>query len=277
MIHVKRSIPAPDILLKKDNNGLTPADKIARHFRLNPQISYVFSVYNAGEVKAALRIMFGDKCGFCEGKYAAFHAMVVEHFRPKSAVRDHVGTLTKPGYHWLAVEWTNLLACCFDCNSWRNHIDESGNTIKSGKENYFPLADYSKRARAVGEEHNEQPLLLDPTVDDPELHLEFDNNGIVSARQTDVGMASAIGAESIQVLGLYRHDLTRSRRAHAVRVLGAVETLRRTVKRVKQYPSDDSFKVEAKAQLDELMSFLHPSAEYSAMVRDILQRESLLS
>jgi hypothetical protein len=106
-------------------------------------------------VKAALRIAQHDKCGFCESKVTHVAFGDVEHFRPKAAFRAIQGdALTRPGYYWLAYEWTNLLFACEPCN--RRH-----------KGNLFPLVDEATRARSHTDDiTRETPLFIDPTAED---------------------------------------------------------------------------------------------------------------
>ncbi len=101
----------------------------------------------------------------------------IEHFWPKSTYPER------------AFEWANYLLACSNCNS--NH-----------KRNRFPLDD--------GE-----PLLIDPTVDEPQHHLELTpTEGIYKARTTK-------GSHSIAVFGLERGTLRKGRK-HAWKALQAL-------------------------------------------------------
>lgn len=91
----------------------------------------------------------------------------IDHFRPKA------------DYPELAFSWPNYLLACSHCNS-------------NLKRNEFPVD-------AAGE-----PLLLDPTVDDPAAHLVF------SASTGDFVADGPKGPESIRVFGL--NDDTSPRR-----------------------------------------------------------------
>ena len=72
------------------------------------------------------------------------HGCDIEHFRPKKPYPTHA-------FHWL-----NLLLCCTTCNR------------KKGDQ--FPTL-------------NGAPLLIDPTVDDPWEHLDFEpESGLIKAR-----------------------------------------------------------------------------------------------
>src|SRR6266404_2065479 len=68
---------------------------------------FPFKIYKQPYVKEAIEKIFHKKCAYCETFYIVAQPVDVEHFRPKGAVV--VGKEKKPGYYWLASEWTNLL------------------------------------------------------------------------------------------------------------------------------------------------------------------------
>ena len=119
--------------------------------------------------------MFSGKCAFCETFiYSAQHGDI-EHFRPKGAVKD---VSNNPillsngeqhrGYYWLAYDYMNLLPSCQLCNQ---PSTGRSNGLRIGKWNAFPLADEARRAQQPGDEIHEEPLLINPTADDPAVHL----------------------------------------------------------------------------------------------------------
>lgn len=128
----------------------------------------------------------------------------VEHFRPKT---------TYPGSTF---DWWNLLLACSYCNS-------------NAKRTQFPLS-------ASG-----QPLLLDPTRDDPAHHLDFSPNTGRFVARTDRGL------RSIEVFGLNGRVLDTHRRTAVVTTCvlvkeydalidagrsGEAELVRRTLRRL---------------------------------------------
>lgn len=155
------------------------------------------------------------------------------------------------------MEWTNLLPSCLDCNRRRKQLAPQGSNLnllykgtQSGKKDSFPV----EGVRAGGEGAAlalERPLLLDPTRDDPSLHLTYwlgDDaaGGLVLPKRTD-GMAGAAevaaignaadvaahaasaslsvrGAVSIQIYGLNRVRLVQDR-ARLIQKLRFLETL----------------------------------------------------
>jgi uncharacterized protein (TIGR02646 family) len=93
----------------------------------------------------------------------------IEHFRPKRHYPAH------------AFEWTNYLLACSHCNS-------------NEKRTQFPL-----------DEHG-QPLLIDPTADDPSEHL------VLTPTTGRFGHLTRKGDESIKVFGLSRETLETGRK-----------------------------------------------------------------
>ncbi|QXG32818.1 retron system putative HNH endonuclease [Pseudomonas viridiflava] len=182
-----------------------------------------FNAYRESDVVLALREMFNKKCAYCEFNYAAGSSEDIEHFRPKGAVVIN-GQLTKPGYYWLAAEWSNLLPSCIDCNRKRAKEFAGPNQTSSGKANLFPIVDETHRWRSHTVINvNEQPLLLNPCDDYPDQHLEFLSDGLVRPATDATGQASVKGETSIEVFGLLRDDLVKQRAAKQLMIRAAIE------------------------------------------------------
>ncbi|MFL5242428.1 MAG: hypothetical protein ACJ8FY_10005, partial [Gemmataceae bacterium] len=153
---------------------------------------------------------FFGKCVYCEKFLLSGQFGDIEHFRPKNKVtdaNDHIvqvlvnGEVTPhPGYYWLAYDWRNLVPSCCLCNKI-NHRSEGSRLI--GKGTRFPVA--GQYASAPGEEANELPLLILPTLDDPTDHIEVTETGVLKWK-TDRGKAT------ISILGLNERSLPDERR-----------------------------------------------------------------
>lgn len=151
--------------------------------------------------REALRELFASKCAYCETPLTGKMDFDVDHFRPKGSVRTPNARIDS-GYWWLAYEWANLYASCFVC-------------AREYKRDFFPLDNESARARSPGDRlENERPLLLDPCLDWPEDHLEFEVAGTVRPR-------SVRGATTIELCGLNREHLI-VRRRDALRQIDAL-------------------------------------------------------
>jgi len=255
-------IAKPDILDSPyRNDGLSELERVIEH-RKEQEIkaangqktsSFEFSRYKHADVKKLLDQMFHGKCAYCESFYSRTQPVDVEHFRPKNAVEKVVG---KSGYWWLAMAWDNLLPSCIDCNRKRGQKFIKGfdnlagfvgkvdfdrqSTGKSGKATSFPLRNPDERITdqvSPDQLKTEQRLLLDPTRDKPEEHLDFLNNiqarsnadeedddepgrhrfnliSLVGARDADAPdntRDAKMGLTSIQVYGLNRLGLVQAR------------------------------------------------------------------
>ena len=97
------------------------------------------------------------------------HGTDIEHFWPK---------MTYPQRMFV---WLNLLLCCTECGRFKG--------------DQFPLSDG-------------QPLLVDPTAEDPWLHLDFDplTGNVVARFVSDRGDYSRKGSKTVEVLRLDRRE-----------------------------------------------------------------------
>jgi len=206
VIRVRRPARVPARLTKE---GKTARNKLCKAFaRGTKTFEFDKTIYGHETVKRALVKAQQDKCCFCESKVSHIASGHIEHFRPKGGVcQTENETLAKPGYFWLAYEWTNLLFACELCNS--RH-----------KRNLFPLADPAKRARRPETNlDDETPLFLDPAREDPAKHLGFREEypfAICGSRR---------GEATWRALGLDREKLAEIRRDHLVTVK-ALRTIR---------------------------------------------------
>ena len=119
-----------------------------------------------GLLKQHLFDLSGGRCAYCEAKVQHVDYGDVEHYRPKSAVKEDP---THPGYYWLAYETTNLLPSCGLCNKAPGKLDQ------------FPV----QGTRVIAPHlplQNERPLLFNPYQEDPRAHLRFLANGDVVKR-----------------------------------------------------------------------------------------------
>lgn len=206
-------------------------------------------IYGHETVKTALKAMQHQKCAFCEGKFAAFCYGDVEHYRPKAySQQRRRGPTIRPGYYWLAYEWTNLLVSCEPCNRKR-------------KGNVFPLRNPAQRARTPAEVATEEPLIIDPSgPTDPQDHIRFNANVPEAVTRA--------GEVTVDLLALDRVDLNGDRAEH----LSRVEMLAKVVEvGMRPGAAEDvaALAAEAAAELDALCE---PAAEFSAMTRDFLGR-----
>lgn len=196
--------------------------------------------YGHREVKDALATVQHGKCCFCESKVQHISYGDVEHFRPKAGwSQDEADDLHKPGYFWLAYAWSNLFLCCQLCN-------------QRFKRNLFPLVDPSQRADpTIRDISAEQPVMLNPSIDDPEEHIGFRDE--IAYGKTDRG------EHTIDLLGLNREAMVEHRREALARVQRILELL--------IHFGQDLHGPEVATALD---SFCAPTEQYASMMRCLM-------
>lgn len=284
MIFVKRG-ETPESL-KLDNPTSAGARERAAAAALNelPAGSF-YKAYKRPDVREALRDLFHGKCAYCEGTIAGTSDTDIEHYRPKGGVKeaDEVG-FDHPGYWWLAMDYSNLVLSCSHCNQGRKQliIDpdwnadeieeafENGETILRGKLHSFPVANQSWVTSPDENIELEKPLIIDPTITDPNDHLEFLIDGPLVTVITKQG--SEAGAQTIDVLGLNRRRLTEERLQKALLLRNMRNKIRKRIRRLDD--ADDQAATLLKEDLlEDIQSFqLHCSVAqpFSAMGSQLL-------
>jgi uncharacterized protein (TIGR02646 family) len=197
-------------------------------------------IYGHKSVKEILVTAQHGKCCFCESKVKPTAHGDVEHFRPKGRYQQTANEpLRRPGYYWLAYDWSNLLFSCQICN-------------QTHKKNLFPLIEPENRA--INHHHGtgkEAPVLIHPEQDEPEDHITF--------RAEFAFDKTNRGKGTIEVLGLNRPDLVEARR----KALHLWQMLKSVLK-------SDSAGLEIEGIEELVRSKQQPDAQYSAMFRAYL-------
>lgn len=243
--------------------------------------SFKFTAYSGGDVKPTLKKLFHDKCGYCEIDYGGA-VSDIEHFRPKGALEHEPPTdvNTHPdGYYWLGADWDNLIYSCQHCNRGETH-DQSDQVMAaprrrvSGKRNFFPLLNEKQRLQPCDPIDAEEPyrLLLDPSRDDPRLHLEFREDGFVKARLIG-NRPSRKGDESIRLYGLRRVPLLERRRRCATDLMYAIAKLNDALAALRADLHNASKRAKVCEDLSYIRtSYLAPERPFLAMCRTLFIR-----
>lgn len=271
-----RKVPLPDAPAGLDSDKVRQerADALEFYADWDGAAKFDFDAYKAAGVRPALEAAFGGKCAYCETYYAATQPVAIEHYRPKGGVKIE-GTLTPPGYYWLASEWTNLLPSCTDCNSPRGQ-DLPGEYRTAGKANAFPLVSERTRAHAPGEERGEDRLVLHPYLDFPEKHFRFVwgtdsiSDGWVEAARSNSGRVSAKGEATIQVCALQRRGLVKARRERLLDLIAHLEVVVEARENAVAHPDDPRFLEQFGRRVEEVARFVADHAPYSAMARQVV-------
>jgi uncharacterized protein (TIGR02646 family) len=269
VIHVNRPKPPPELAPAAKREWARYQERLAAiraasrpGSRLQTPKPFEFKVYKLRAVKRALEAAFHHKCAYCEVRYKGAPAPV-EHVRPKAV------------YDWLSADWGNLVPSCTYCNSANHDFIPSENRERSvGKQDAFPLADESRRATRKGQERREYPLLLDPCADDPEPFLAFDDHGQIEPAPALRGRRRDKARTTIDVLGLHRLNYIKSRDEHAGKLLGHLKLCEEFRAELARRPTDAFLRRKLASFWLDVRAFLTPDAEYAAMSRQIVARNT---
>jgi hypothetical protein len=241
MIRISKPHKAPKVLTTK-GKAKTKAN-IALTKTGSNNFDFDRQIYAHKSVKKALIDAQHDKCFLCESKISHIAYGDVEHFRPKAGYRQSASSsLQKPGYYWLAFEWSNLFFACQLCN-------------QLFKKNLFPLADPQTRVTSPKDSlQKETPLFIDPSSDDP----EDDPETLISFRE-EIPFPlndNPRGKTTIDQMGLKRRELNERR----FEVYERLKTLYLVANKI---PAIE----ESEAAAILLRKSVHDSAEYAGMIR----------
>jgi hypothetical protein len=142
----------------------------------------------------------------------------VDHYRPKNKIKEDN---RHAGYYWLGYEWSNLLPACEKCNRAKSNafpVDATG--IRATKP---PLDNQGKLDKSLCRADSatllaEKPLLLNPEIDDPKLHLVFLPNGEIKA-------LSEKGKKTEEICKLNRLDLVLERKTKVDEFISKIKLL----------------------------------------------------
>ncbi|RIV22601.1 hypothetical protein DYU11_16460 [Fibrisoma montanum] len=200
MIRVAKSDNVPVVLTEK---GVQATVENCRLYEINPnaydkgatKFKINSDIYGHLSVKELLIFEQHGKCCFCEADFTANGYGDVEHFRPKAGfTKTLAGKLNRPGYYWLAYDWSNLFFSCQICN-------------QRYKKNYFPLEDETQRAKNHTFDYEAEVCqLVHPSKDNPEDHITFNRHVPVAKDKR--------GKLSINGYGIDRPKLNTLREAH---------------------------------------------------------------
>lgn len=286
MRRVDRSkVPPPDSLVGVNCRGQLELERAITHFAQQPAGKFEFGAYKEPDVVEALHELFHGKCAYCESSFKAIAPTDVEHFRPKGKVTE---CPTHPGYWWLATKWENLLASCIDCNRRRYqrfthlvHDPLSGGRAGrhlAGKGNSFPILGPRYALQLVDDLDAEDAALIDPTVRDPKAHLvwvEEQELSLVGPRMTGT-TPDPYGKHTYRIYGLNRQGLVEERTSRMRMIRTQIIFIEQMLDRAFFLPEPHASEQrdEAFEQYLSLYKLAEPDEPYSAMVEDLLERES---
>jgi hypothetical protein len=208
MIRIRRGAEPPALVTSRVKRLSAAVKAYNKHGPGSRELTSTLVGYDAAAVKDTLYLAQAKKCAWCERR-RDYSSSPVDHFRPKDGAWRHSRgrpVRTDRGhYWWLTWTWTNLLFVCPRCND-RGH-----------KASFFPLAAGSaalampkrphrgRRGRPFFDTLSEQPLLIDPAIDDPLDHITWKPLQTALARRDWKWSPSGLtprGTATIEVLKL---------------------------------------------------------------------------
>ncbi|SEA67643.1 hypothetical protein [Variovorax sp. YR216] len=280
----RKAIACPGSLSSSDSEAARERSEARAHYERTPppKAAYKFGAYKAEDVRTALTALFHGKCAYCEGFYRGTQQMDVEHYRPKGKLSG----AKHRGYWWLALSWENLLPSCTDCNRSRTQrlvsLAEDGSVRYiqnvAGKGSVFPIAGPSRAGSQLDDVDLEEPLLLDPTRDDPEdyfrwvvKHLQFP---LVASAQEGTKEARRARV-SIDVYGLNRDGLVGSRSMLIQQIALEISNIRALLESALELPEEKRARILglANEQISQLKRHEHAKSVYSTLAASFIQQE----
>lgn len=283
MIFVDRNrVKVPDILIDETKKGKKETKKNIQFAIAGEFEKMTYSAYSETDVKDALIQLFKGKCAYCESKFLHVYSGDVEHFRPKGEIEEATPN-KKPGYYWLAAEWTNLLLSCRNCNQKLKHqIFGKVQKETMGKMNQFPLDKGFKHIQShknnlkkiSAEEQNR--LLINPCIEKPENYFKYESAGVIKPKVA-TGKDFQMAEKSIAVYVLQRMPLVQAREkvyieitAQMQRVLEAVANLNDSISKPALKDKRVVFDKILKREMVRLKKFTNDEEEYAGMARQIV-------
>lgn len=176
MIHIEKidsngnpvPVPAPLVSVGARNKQVL--------YCADPSLVPAKSHYNTLTNNNALKLIYNNKCGYCEQEIIWFNVSgttrpqdsnSIEHYRPKASHK----------YNWLAYSWDNLFLACVGCNNPKdNDFPVVGTRILAAR-----LGDINKiHGLALEYYFIECPKYPHPEINYPENFLKYNINGEVS-------------------------------------------------------------------------------------------------
>lgn len=251
MIRIVKPSTTPQILLTKgtkqtkQDNAAYDSDPDGYRSGNRKFNEFKSTIYGDESVKRVLLNAQHGKCCYCEARFLATSYGDIEHYRPKGAVKQMLGSSKEyPGYYWLAYDWNNIFVSCTTCNKKKSIL--------------FPLEDEATRARSHHDNiEDEKPLFINPAVNDPQEHIYFHREEPIPITE--------IGRKTIESLKLRRPALQEARREW----LTVLEDLRDLIVAGENFDNPNMQKQIKKAK-HLLETAVRPQSQFSSMVQDFL-------
>lgn len=239
---------------------------------------YNEDTYKDSTVVTALNHLYHHKCGYCESFIIASSHPHVEHYRPKGAVNtvDRAG-IPHQGYYWLGNEWSNLLIACTWCNEngrkgTRFPLSAPINRV-SVPPTLISATQYDIAANNIAHHHlsGEDPLILNPEVTDPLLHLTVKQTGEIKPKRN-----SLKGQTTITICALNRDGLITKRKEIIDLIVATINDLLDEYFAAVDPLTENQFKRRFYVLLDNITSKSLQKAEYTLVYHEVINKFNTL-
>ncbi len=283
MIFVERSrVKVPDILIDETKKGMKETKKNTEYADVGEFEKMSFTAYREVDVKEALIELFNGKCAYCESRFLHVYSGDVEHFRPKGEIEEAFPS-KKPGYYWLAADWTNLFLSCRNCNQKLKHqIFGTPQKVTMGKMNQFPLDNGFKHIQSHNNyqkfysDEDQQRLLINPCIENPEIFFQYESMGVIKPRVA-TGKEFIMAETSIAVYVLQRMPLVQMREKVQIEIKAQMQRVLEALTNLNDHmnspgPANKRVVLDKvlKRELVRLFMFTNDEEEYAGMARQII-------
>ena len=274
MIHVNRhTIAKPEVLT---NKAKAEHDKAHKHYITDGETkAFDHKLFKNLEVKTAIETLFNGKCAYCESRVDKTSPVDKEHFRPKTSVKNKDTGDVIRGYYWLAADWDNLLLACAHCNRTGTHKDVEGEEFVSGKLDYFPLADESKRATAKGSNLKAEEkvrLIINPCEDKPENSIAYNEDGEIFPKLEITKHQEHKVKTSVEIFGLQRSQLHKDRKEKWQLIQSQIIRIKENYEDYLE-TSQPKYLERLKREFKELKRYKNKEQEHLGVARFVIRQE----
>lgn len=263
MIYINRNkVKKPDILTNDADAEHKAAHK--HYITEGKKDAFPHKLFKKNEVKIALETLFNGKCAYCESDVITTSAIDKEHFRPKTSVKDKISKTSVRGYYWLAADWDNLLLACPHCNRTGTHQSINNDEFVSGKLDFFPISDETKRAIYGGDLDEEEKvrLLINPCIENPELLIQYNSDGEILPLGSISKREEEMVETSVMTYGLNRSTLHKKRREKWMLIEGQILIIKELY--------DDYIETSKSKYLDRLIREFEKLKRYKSIDKEYL-------
>jgi len=263
---------AREIAYAKQFYKLLKGKKSRRKTKISPP---KYKAYRNPLVKDEIKLLFREKCAFCECKVTTGSRGDVEHFRPKGMVVEKQPQA--PGYYWLAAKWENLLLSCNNCNSRGTQTIEGAKKV-TGKGNHFPLktpGKHVKGPRGNVSKEEKYRLLVNPCVDKPETLFIFDEFEAYILPKHKIGFKNGKAEKSIEIYGLQRSQLVVDRKIVLLNCFDQIDRVNRAIRafnRARSNAEKNQHKRDMETEIEKFKVLCKPESPFSAIAKQIYNR-----